>query len=314
MTAYNLEQFIAQAIESVLMQKTDFSIELVIGEDCSADRTRDIVLDFQRRCPQIIRVLLPPKNLGMNRNFVDTIAACSGKYVALLDGDDYWIDPNKLQKQVEFLEANPHCSGCFTRTKVFSECGLPGNYCQPGDNPEKILYTTEDLINKNQIGCMQTSSMMFRNVLDNISFDPFLSLSMTDWPLQIMLSQLGPIGYLNDVMAAYRQHSGGVWSGRDATHKLAARLKFWCVLKQVMPSRYAQPLNERIVKTHQLMALELLRKGDRRSSRWHTLQSVRSIPLTRLFGFRWYVKRSAVLLLGSFMLPLPKVERLLLRM
>jgi hypothetical protein len=153
--------------------------------------------------------------------------------------------------------------------------------------------------------------MMFRNVLDRSSFDPFLSLGMMDGPLKIMLSQLGPIGYLDEVMAAYRQHSGGVWSSRDKMHKLAVRLKFWYILKQVMPPSYAQSLNERIVKTHQLMALELLRKGDRRSSRSHTLKSVRSIPLTRLFGSRWYLKRSAILLLGSFILPLPKVESLL---
>jgi len=309
MITYNHDQFIAQAVESVLMQKTGFPIELVIGEDCSTDRTRDIVSDFQRRCPQVIRALLPPKNLGMHRNFVETLAACTGKYVAVLEGDDYWTDPNKLQKQVEFLEANPDYSACFTRTKVVSECALPGDFCLPSDT-EKLTYTTEDLINSNAIG-MATGSMMFRNVIDKSRFDPFLSLFTLDWPLQVMLSQVGPIGYLNEVMAAYRQHDGGVWSGRDEMHKLTARLKFYCVIKQVLPSIYAQMLNQRIVKMHQLRALELLRQGDRRSSRLCTLKSLRAIPLTRLFGFRWYLKRSAILLLGTFILPLPKVERLL---
>src|ERR1044071_3542733 len=119
MITYNHEQFIAQAIESVLMQETSFDFELVIGEDCSTDRTREIVCDFQRRFPDKVRLLLHDKNQGASRNFVATYLACTGEYVALLEGDDYWISPGKLQKQVDFLDQHPEYAICFHNAVTF---------------------------------------------------------------------------------------------------------------------------------------------------------------------------------------------------
>ena len=92
MITYNHERFIAQAIESVLMQQTDFAVELVIGEDCSTDKTRAIVCAYGERYPERIRLLLPERNQGMIPNFVATMNACQGQYIALLEGDDYWTD------------------------------------------------------------------------------------------------------------------------------------------------------------------------------------------------------------------------------
>ena len=110
MVTYNHEKYIAQAIESVLMQKTNFDYELVIGEDCSTDKTKKIIIKYQKRYPKIIRIILNKKNLGAGLNFVQILEACKGEYIALLDGDDYWTDPVKLQKQVDFLDNNPYYS------------------------------------------------------------------------------------------------------------------------------------------------------------------------------------------------------------
>ncbi|MFC1761264.1 glycosyltransferase [Planctomycetota bacterium] len=107
MITYNHEPYIAQAIEGVLMQKTDFPIELVIGEDCSTDRTREIVFDYQKKHLDIIRVITPDKNVGANKNNKITIKACRGKYMAFCEGDDYWHHPKKLQMQVDYLEDHP---------------------------------------------------------------------------------------------------------------------------------------------------------------------------------------------------------------
>src|SRR5687768_16687744 len=107
MITYNHEAFVAQAIESVLMQKTDFDFELVIGEDCSTDKTREIVNGYKSKYGERIRVLLPAKNLGINRNLKQTLLACQGRYIALLEGDDYWTSSLKLQKQVNFLDTHP---------------------------------------------------------------------------------------------------------------------------------------------------------------------------------------------------------------
>ncbi len=107
MFTYNHEPYIAKAIEGVLMQETNFPIELVIGEDCSTDRTREIVLEYQRKHPDIIRVLLWDKNVGPRKNALKLNELLRGKYVAFCEGDDYWTHPKKLQMQVDIMEANP---------------------------------------------------------------------------------------------------------------------------------------------------------------------------------------------------------------
>lgn len=106
MITYNHEPYIAQAIEGVLMQETEFPIELIIGEDCSTDRTREIVFEYQKKHPNIIRVITSDHNIGATKNSCRTERACRGKYVAFCEGDDYWHNPKKLQKQVDFLELN----------------------------------------------------------------------------------------------------------------------------------------------------------------------------------------------------------------
>ena len=98
MITYNHEKFIAQTLESVLAQKVNFDYEIVIGEDCSTDRTREILMDFYRRYPKRIVPLLRDKNIGAMRNMEATLAACKGNYLALLEGDDYWTCPEKLQR------------------------------------------------------------------------------------------------------------------------------------------------------------------------------------------------------------------------
>src|ERR1700739_2391661 len=107
MITYNHEKYIAQAIESVLAQKTNFPVELVIGDDYSTDSTRKICLDYKKKHPDILKLRFPDKNMGMMPNFIANLKECDSRYIALLEGDDYWTDPYKLQKQFDFLEANP---------------------------------------------------------------------------------------------------------------------------------------------------------------------------------------------------------------
>ncbi len=109
MITYNHAPYIAKAIDGVLMQETDFPFELVIGEDCSTDGTREIVFDYQKRYPQIIRVVTSEANVGMKANSRRVDAALRGKYIAWCEGDDYWHHPRKLQMQVDYLESHPEC-------------------------------------------------------------------------------------------------------------------------------------------------------------------------------------------------------------
>ena len=125
MITFNQKEYIGRAIDSVLGQKTSFSFELVIGEDCSTDGTREIVLKYQKRYPDIIRVVTSKKNVGMHKNSVRTIEACRGKYIAFCEGDDYWHDLKKLQKQCQYLESHPECGLVHSdQNRFFEEYGL----------------------------------------------------------------------------------------------------------------------------------------------------------------------------------------------
>lgn len=123
MTTYNHERYIATAIESVLRQQTDFPIEIVIGEDCSTDRTLNIVLDYQAQYPEAIHIVRSEHNVGWRANYRRTIAAARGRYIALLDGDDYFTHRKKLQMQVDLLEANPDVGMCYGRSERVDENG-----------------------------------------------------------------------------------------------------------------------------------------------------------------------------------------------
>ena len=121
LTTYNYLCCVTQALEGVLPQKLNFTLEVVIGEDCSTDGTRDVVIDYQNRYPELVRVLLPEINLGSMSNLIATMAACRGEFIAILEGDDYRTDPTKLQRQVDAMRANPNCSMCFHDAQIVYE-------------------------------------------------------------------------------------------------------------------------------------------------------------------------------------------------
>lgn len=211
MTTYNHEQYIAQAIDSVLAQKTNFDFQLIIGEDCSQDKTRKIVSDYQKKYPQIIRLLLANKNQGMMANWVKTLQAVRSQYLAVLEGDDYWINPYKLQKQVDFLDKHPDYSLCFHATQAFYESDRKKTYLIPPKQRKKSLYSLEDILEYNFIA---TCSVMYRHNLVKKLPAWFNQLGLGDWPMHILYAMHGPIGYIDKVMARYRIHQNSVFSSR----------------------------------------------------------------------------------------------------
>ena len=119
MITYNHRPYIGKAIECVLSQKTEYPYELVIGEDCSTDGTMEIVLEYQRKYPEIIRVITADENVGMRKNGYRTMHACRGKYIAFCEGDDFWHDPDKLQLQTEYMESHPECGLVYSDYDVY---------------------------------------------------------------------------------------------------------------------------------------------------------------------------------------------------
>ncbi len=220
---YNHALFIVQAIESILTQKTDFYFNLIIADDCSKDGTTGIISNYAVRYPEIITPILQNPNVGAGKNYGQLIAAAKGKYIAYLEGDDYWADEHKLQEQVNILEANPHYVSCFTNVlETFTEdINGKNNYLQNGCFPKSVIGFKE-LIYKNYI---QTCSIVFRNGLVTPFPDWFINLKVGDWPLHILLSQYGDSYYIHKLMAVHRNHSMGVWSSKTRLQQIEATLE-----------------------------------------------------------------------------------------
>jgi glycosyltransferase involved in cell wall biosynthesis len=210
---YNHEAFLAQTIESVLMQQTDFAVEIVIGEDCSPDRTRQIALDYQARYPGQVRVLLPEKNLGIMRNLMATMDACTGRYVAFIEGDDYCTDPHKLQRQVDVMRAQPECTLCIHDAEAFWEDNSAPSFLFSSKYaallpPHEAKITQADLVHYGW--GIPSASMLFRR--DSILPLPewFQGVFSGDYTMQLLSTRQGYIYWLPQVMTRYRLHAGGV--------------------------------------------------------------------------------------------------------
>src|SRR5438876_6786815 len=196
---YNHERFITQALESALAQKTSFEFEIVVGEDCSTDHTRQILVEYQQRYSNQIRLVPTEKNLGANRNFARTLQACRGQYIALLEGDDYWTDPTKLEEQVNFLDSHGECAICFHAVRVLHEDGNEAPRNSPRFGHKKIS-TIEDLLGLGNF--IPTCAAVFRNGLIKEFPDWFYKLRSAAYSLHVLNAQYGKIDYINILMQA----------------------------------------------------------------------------------------------------------------
>jgi len=216
MLTYKHEAYIRQAIESVLMQKTDFELDLIIADDCSPDKTPEIVNDVIRNNPKGYRIkyFRHEQNIGMQKNGLFALSKCKGKYIAICDGDDYWTDPYKLQKQVDFLEGNTNYSICFHKIQIFKE---PENKLVPDYITREVNETTDiyELAKKNYI---HTPSVVFRNIIERYPKELYKS-PFGDYFLLMLIAQYGKIKKIDDVKAVYRVSQNGIWSGKKNKQK-----------------------------------------------------------------------------------------------
>lgn len=199
-STYNHGPYIKQCIEGVLMQKTNFSFEYIIGEDYSTDETRKIVFEYAKKYPDVIRVITADYNVGSKANGRRCIRACRGKYMAICEGDDYWTDPLKLQKQVDFLEDNSEYGMCYTKVKYYhQELQVLGKEWGGG-------YTSfEDLFKKNTIptlSCLYRKSLYERYVL--LVGPKIKDWKMGDYPMWLWFSHESKIAFLPIVTGVYR--------------------------------------------------------------------------------------------------------------
>lgn len=208
---YNQEKYIAQAIESFLMQKTNFDVEIIISDDASSDSTPQIIEEYAKKNPNI-KPILREKNIGAINNYIETLALATGEYVIVNEGDDYFSDENKIQKQVDFMEANPDYSICFHPVKRVFETGIQKDDVYPTEQVKNLVtaFDFENLLTRANF--MQTNSVMYRrkavpDVLQNFPKD----ILPGDWYLHLMFAKEGKIKFLEDIMSVYRINTGGIW-------------------------------------------------------------------------------------------------------
>lgn len=296
MMTYQHAPYIRQALDSVLMQQTNFPIEICIGEDESTDGTREICQGYARMYPDRIRLFLRSQSEPLRKiyrspamfNQIETLRACRGRYIAILEGDDYWTDPLKLQKQVDYLESYPECTGVFHDTWMLNE-SMGGNreltlISDPRDQIEFCDLLTVKIL-------FHTSSFIFRRGVLPTTFPKWVSkVASGDIPIFLFAAAKGHLFHIRENMSVYRLHRGGItntFKHRGANNFLYKSL-IW------MGATFSFPKFKRALKNAHKDCLEVWLKEfmlikDRKTQREmlktifaHTLQT-RSVESANVF-------------------------------
>lgn len=228
-TTYNLESYISQTLDSILSQKTTFDYEIIVGDDFSTDKTRDILLQYKREFPGKIILHLQERNAGVNHNDYDLINLAKGEYIAWCDGDDFWLTEDKLQKQVEILDTNPKFSCVHTHwVDHYEKDGREQAHTINQKVWEREINGdryVERFIAGDTSGC-RLSSLMFRKrlVVDFISKDPSVYLTVphkqNDFALFCILSYYGPFYLLPEYTTAYRIREVSLSMGNNTIKRI----------------------------------------------------------------------------------------------
>jgi glycosyltransferase involved in cell wall biosynthesis len=211
---YNHENYIADAIESFLMQKTNFNYEILIYDDASTDKTADIIREYETKYPGLIKPIYQTENQYLKgvKTINFSLQRAEGKYVAICEGDDYWTDPYKLQKQVDYIEKHPECSMCVHAAyRVSPEKTKMKSHVRP--NRGNKVFTVEEVI-EGSGGLFATNSILYPAVF-NTNRPYFYEIApVGDYPLIIYLALQGTVYYIDEFMSAYRVGVKDSWSSR----------------------------------------------------------------------------------------------------
>lgn len=224
-TTYNMEQYVAEMMESILAQKTTFPYEIIISDDGSEDKTCEIIKDYQKKYANIR--LINTGHIGKMPNFIRSLQESKGKYVAICDGDDYWIDENKLQVQFDFMESHPDFTACWTNSWVVdvekNEKKIAKTHVWDEATTEGLLSHRDD--DNIQMSPGHTSAYFYRNGLVKEYPEWMYGDVMTDFPLYMQISRYGKAKFINIPMTAYRHTRNGVSSrGWEFTKAIKRRI------------------------------------------------------------------------------------------
>lgn len=254
---YNHEDFIRKTLTSILEQKTDFDFEIIVGDDASTDGTANIIQEFYEKYPDKIVPFLHEKNLGGfgKANTLHSLERAKGTYIAPMDGDDYWTDPLKLQKQADLLDAEPDVVACFHNAEiVFEDGSFPNEFVNPPD--QKLITTVEDLIGEDEVWYMATSAVMFRHGIIREYPQWFHDSKSGDIPRYILLGKHGgTFKYINETMSVYRKNRNGM-SFTDSYHDqefLLNRIGMYEGINQELNRKYEKTLKKNIGRYYKML-------------------------------------------------------------
>ena len=262
---YNHESYIRETIEGFLMQKTKFPIEVLIHDDASTDKTADIIREYENKYPDIIKPIYQFDNKyskGISVPETYNFPRARGKYIAMCEGDDYWTDPSKLQKQVDFLEENPDFSMCFHNAMLLYEDDKSKN--RPFTELEEREYSPIEIFSKWTI---PTASVVFRvSMYQKVSHPDFM---YGDIVLFLNLATKGKLRAINEVMSVYRIHSAGITNSlRNNTLEYKEKyLKHLIAIKNSFNNKYESFINTRLSLRYIELANLQLRSGKKSFSK-----------------------------------------------
>jgi len=223
-TTYNQEKYIGQALEGMLMQKTNFPFKIVISNDCSTDKTGEVLEGYRKKYPEKIEIIENKNNLGAMGNFIHTLSQIKDtEYVALCDGDDFWTDESKLQKQIDFLDNHKDFNICFHKSRLFYQNKEKEESIIP-ENVEEVT-TIEDLVKSNYI---VANSVVYRWKFNDEDLEKIFPSDIVpgDYYIHLLHAQDGKIKMINEVMSAYRRHEEGMWWSNDNENKEKFTLEY----------------------------------------------------------------------------------------
>jgi len=217
-TTFNQKNYIKDCLDGILNQRTTFQFEIILGEDQSNDGTREVCQDYAKRYPEKIKLFLRSRkdviyingNATGRYNFLENLKACRGKYIALCEGDDYWTDPLKLQKQVDFLEANEDYAICFHDVLEFHQ---NTSFFKDDYMSMHNKETHFDSLKIARGNFIHTPSVVLRNDFEIPNW--FLEVVLGDWSLYLLQLKGRKIKRFKEKMAVYRVHDQGVWTKKE---------------------------------------------------------------------------------------------------
>lgn len=279
---YNHGPFIRQCLDGFLMQETTFPVEILIHDDASTDDTAAVIREYTARHPQLFKPILQTQNQyskGVRPNVQFNLPRVKGKYIAICEGDDYWTDPGKLALQVNVMDANPHSVGCFHDVLTVYDDRHRQPHLLVGKDA-RATVKLEDLLTRNAIPML---SVLYRAGLYDKLPEWYYRMPFGDWPLHLLNAQRGIFIYIPEVMAVYRVHKGGVWSGTSRVDRLQKTITLLHAFNKHLDYRHNKEINRKIAWCHYRIASDLSRQGHDREVKQHLAKSLggigRGVPL-----------------------------------